>query len=97
MESCSETKSKRCVLLIPMISACSVKDSGIGISEEQMNQLFNEYYKADTSHNDFDSSGLGSTICQRIVERNDGKIWVESDGLGQGSTFYFSLPKTTEK
>ena len=70
----------------------AIKDAGIGISEEQMKYLFNEYYKADASRHDFESSGLGLPICKRIIERHGGRIWVESEGLGKGSTFYFTLP-----
>ena len=71
----------------------SVSDTGIGISKDQLDFLFDEYYKADSSRHDFDSSGLGLTICKRIVERHDGRIWAESKGIGQGSVFYISLPK----
>ena len=70
----------------------AVKDSGDGISGKQMQYLFDEYYKADESRHDFESSGLGLSICKRIIERHGGRIWAESDGLGKGSTFYFTLP-----
>ncbi len=75
----------------------SVKDNGIGISKDQINRLFDEYYKADTSRHDFDSSGLGLPICKRIIEKHGGKIWAESKGIGKGSTFYFTLPMVTEE
>jgi PAS domain S-box-containing protein len=70
----------------------SVKDTGIGISKDQLPCLFDEYYKADPSRHDFDSSGLGLPICKRIIERHGGRIWAESPGIGKGSTFYFTLP-----
>lgn len=70
----------------------SVSDDGIGLSKDQLNHVFDEFYKADESRHDLSSSGLGLAICKKIVERLDGKIWVESPGLGKGSTFYFSLP-----
>ncbi len=70
----------------------SVSDNGIGMTEKQLIHLFDEFYKADTSRHDFDSSGLGMSICKRIVDRHGGRIWVESEGLGKGSTFYFTLP-----
>jgi len=70
----------------------SVKDTGIGISKDQLPCLFDEYFKADPSRHDFDSSGLGLPICKRIIQRHKGRIWAESEGLGKGSTFYFTLP-----
>jgi PAS domain S-box-containing protein len=71
----------------------SIKDSGIGMNEEQIIHVFDEFYKADESRHDFDSSGLGMAICKRIVEKHGGEIWVESPGLNMGSIFYFTLPK----
>ena len=64
---------------------------------QQLNMVFDEFYKADASRHDFDSSGLGLSICKRIVEKHNGKIWVESEGLGKGSTFYFTVPKSKLK
>jgi len=69
-----------------------IKDSGIGLTNEQMKHIFDEFYKADISRHDFYSSGLGMPICKRIVEKHGGKIWAESKGLGKGSIFYFSIP-----
>jgi len=74
----------------------SVKDTGIGISKDQLPCLFDEYFKADPSRHDFDSSGLGLPICKRIIQRHKGRIWAESEGLGKGSTFYFTLPLSKE-
>jgi len=70
----------------------SIKDTGIGMTKEQIRYIFNEFYKADTSRHDFDSSGLGMPICKRIVEKHGGKIWVESEGLEKGSTISFTIP-----
>ncbi len=70
----------------------SIKDTGIGITEEQLSHIFDEFYKADEARHDFDSSGLGLPICKRIVEKHGGKIWVESPGEGGGTTFYFTIP-----
>jgi len=69
----------------------SVSDIGIGMTKEQMEHIFDEFYKADDSRHNLDSSGLGLNICKRIVEKHGGKIWVESPGEGKGSTFYFTL------
>ena len=71
----------------------SVSDSGIGMTEEQLHHIFEEFYKADESRHDLMSSGLGLSICKRIVEVHGGHIWAESPGLGKGSTFYVTLPK----
>ena len=70
----------------------SIKDAGIGMTENQINNIFNEFYKADDSRHDLDSSGLGLSICKRIIKKHGGKIWAESLGKGKGSTFYFNIP-----
>jgi len=67
------------------------------MSDQQLQNIFNEFYKADTSRHDFDSSGLGLSICKRIVEKHNGRIWAESEGLGKGSIFYFTIPKSKLK
>jgi len=69
----------------------TVKDYGIGMDNTQMESIFNEFYKVDGSRHDFESSGLGLPICKRIVEKHGGRIWVESEGIEKGSTFYFTL------
>jgi len=74
------------------IVTVSVKDSGIGMTKKQISAIFEEFYKADSSRHDFESSGLGMSICKRIVEKHGGNIWVESPGLNKGSTFYFTIP-----
>jgi PAS domain S-box-containing protein len=72
----------------------SIRDTGIGMDDEQVRYVFNEFYKADDSRHNLDSSGLGLNICKRIVEKHGGKIWVESPGKNQGSTFYFTIKKS---
>ena len=69
----------------------SVKDTGIGMTHEQIKKVFDEFYKADKASSEYASTGLGLAICKRIVEKLDGKIWVDSEGHGKGSTFYFTL------
>jgi signal transduction histidine kinase len=69
----------------------SIEDMGIGMTKEQLGHIFDEFYKADKSRHDMDSSGLGLAICKRIVEKHGGKIWAESSGRNEGSTFYFTL------
>jgi signal transduction histidine kinase len=70
----------------------SVADKGIGMSPEQLSNIFTEFFKEDSSRPELDSSGLGLSICQRIVEKHGGRIWVQSEGMGKGTTFLFTLP-----
>jgi PAS domain S-box-containing protein len=72
----------------------SIKDTGIGMKPEQIHKIFDEFYKADESRHNLDSSGLGLNIAKRLVEMHKGHIWAESEGLGRGSTFCFTLMKT---
>jgi PAS domain S-box-containing protein len=70
----------------------SIKDTGFGMNSKQLEDIFNEFYKADVSRHDFTSTGLGLSICKRIIEKHDGRIWAESEGVGKGTTIHFSLP-----
>ena len=70
----------------------SIHDQGIGMTKEQLNHIFEEFYKADESRHDFDSSGLGMPICKRIIEKHGGTIWAESEGINKGTTMFFTLP-----
>ena len=70
----------------------SVSDTGQGMDEKQLSRIFDEFYKADPSRHDLDSSGLGLSIAKLIVEAHGGKIWAESPGLGKGCTVFFTLP-----
>jgi len=72
----------------------NIQDDGIGINNEYQQKIFDEYFKVDPARHDFDSSGLGLSICKRIIEKHGGNIWVESKGLEKGSVFSFSLPIT---
>jgi two-component system phosphate regulon sensor histidine kinase PhoR len=68
----------------------SVKDTGIGIAEEDMPRIFERFFKADRARSK-GGTGLGLAISRHLVEAHGGKIWVESIE-GSGSTFYFSIP-----
>jgi signal transduction histidine kinase len=66
-----------------------VRDNGIGIETKYQTKLFNIFEKLNPK---MEGTGMGLAITKRIVELYQGKIWVESTGLGQGSAFFFTLP-----
>lgn len=70
-----------------------VSDTGIGIPEDALTSVFDEFYRVDNPINqEVKGTGLGLSLIKHIVEAHKGKIWVKSK-LGQGSTFSFTLPK----
>jgi signal transduction histidine kinase len=71
----------------------SVADTGIGIEASALSRIFDRFYQVDSSSTrHYRGTGLGLTICKHIVEYHRGRIWAESQE-GQGSTFFFVLPK----
>lgn len=69
-----------------------VEDTGIGIAPADRNAVFDKFRQiGDTLTDKPEGSGLGLSICQQIIDRHGGKIWVESE-LGKGSVFYFTIP-----
>jgi histidine kinase len=71
----------------------SVADTGVGIAAEHLPLLFTRFYRVDKSRARVGGgSGIGLTIAKHLVEAHGGRIWAESPGPGQGSTFTFTLP-----
>jgi signal transduction histidine kinase len=71
----------------------SVSDTGIGLNYEDRERVFKPFEQADGSASRrYQGTGLGLSLTKRLVQLHGGKIWVESDGEGKGSTFSFVLP-----
>jgi len=70
----------------------SVSDKGLGIATEDIDKLFLPHYRVESKETEkIAGFGIGLYLCAEIVNRHNGKIWVESE-LGKGSTFKFTLP-----
>jgi len=71
----------------------SVTDQGVGIKKEIKEKLFRiDQHVTTQGTSDEKGSGLGLILCKEFVEKNNGKIWVESD-INKGASFIFTLPK----
>ncbi len=70
-------------------SLCFVRDNGMGINPRYRQKVFDLFDKLDRNT---EGTGIGLALVKRIVEVHRGRVWVESEGLGHGSTFYFTLP-----
>jgi histidine kinase len=71
----------------------SVRDTGFGIPPNQLNHIFDRFYRVDKSRSRaHGGSGIGLTIAKHLIEAHGGKIWAESAGENKGSVFLFTLP-----
>jgi two-component system sensor kinase FixL len=70
-------------------AVCFVRDEGVGIDPKYTNKVFGLFERLDHLQ---EGTGVGLALVKRIVEFHGGRVWVESVGLGRGSTFYFTLP-----
>ena len=78
--------------IIDQMAQVSVKDQGIGIKPQDIDRLFERYYRVDSKQTQTISGfGIGLYLCAEIIQRHNGKIWAQSEA-NTGSTFYFSLP-----
>lgn len=69
----------------------SVEDYGIGIEADNLHKIFDRYYRIEGQEILFQGLGIGLFISMEIIKRHNGKLWAESQ-IGEGSTFYFTLP-----
>lgn len=68
-----------------------VKDFGIGISKDNLNEIFSRFYRVDDTDPNISGLGIGLYLSHEIITRHKGRIWAESEP-GKGSTFWFTLP-----
>jgi signal transduction histidine kinase len=72
-----------------------VRDEGIGIAPEHLHAVFDRFYRLPASAEHVKGLGLGLSIVRDLVAAHSGRVWVESEGEGKGSTFYVSLPEAS--
>ena len=69
----------------------SIADTGIGISPEDRDRVFTIFQRLVTQEQ-YEGTGIGLSVCRKIAEHHQGRIWIESE-LGRGSTFFVTFPK----
>ncbi|TKC07479.1 sensor histidine kinase [Pedobacter frigoris] len=73
------------------VANVSVQDFGIGIEVEEQGRIFHRFYRANKSNSHISGLGIGLYMCNEIILRHQGRLWVESTP-GSGSTFFFEIP-----
>ncbi len=82
--------------LISNFVKVSVKDYGMGISEDEITKVFGRFYRVSATQKSFPGLGIGLYICEQIVTNHGGTLWVESK-INEGSLFSFTLPIGSER
>jgi signal transduction histidine kinase len=74
-----------------------ISDTGIGVPQQQLEKIFDEFHRADNARKvERDGTGLGLSIAKQVIERHNGKIWAQNNPTG-GTTFSFVLPRKPKK
>ena len=72
-----------------------VRDNGVGVDPINHENIFNPFYRIE--HLDDGGAGIGLALVKLIIEQHNGRLWVESEGLGGGATFWFTLPASNQE